>query len=99
MANAHLSAHECGAMSARADPVMVISYWRNDAAAHGKFVAEVCDGRCWRCGRRRFRFIGRDDDVIASTSCGQAPRCSDMQRQGWPRTNVRASFILSAICR
>jgi hypothetical protein len=40
MATAHLGVHESGAMGARADPVMAIGYWRNDAAVHGKFVAE-----------------------------------------------------------
>ena len=52
----------------RPDPVMFLGYWRNRAATAAKFRGDwLLTGDLGLCdGDGRFRFVGREDDVISS---------------------------------
>lgn len=53
----------------RPDPVMFLGYWRNEEATRAKFAGDwLLTGDLGLCdGEGNFRFVGREDDVIASS--------------------------------
>ncbi len=65
-----LPAGETGEIAVRRpDPVMFLGYWRNEEATAAKFNGDwLLTGDLGLCdGEGNFRFVGREDDVIASS--------------------------------